>query len=206
MAHRYSKVAAFHEAGHAVARAHVGARITAAKINLDGTGVSFGTGELWRSASCGQGAAWDALIVTLAGAYAEARISKQSRVLICLTRAREDMEEGREAVRWLVRRGFAVSIEAAWERAERETLDFLRDSWSAIERVAAGLLERGSLEADEVRRLADIPMRSGDVPLKAIRVIDHADPKRRQAEIANGAEVIRGTPEEVRRAIGEADA
>lgn len=153
MARRHSRAAAFHEAAHAVARAHVGAKITGAAISLDGAGVSFGTGELWRSASGGQGAAWDYLIVTLAGAYAEARIAKQSRAVVCLTRGREDHEEARAVIRWLTAHDFATNESAAWDRAERETLEFLREGWPAIERVAAGLLKSGRLEAAEVQRL-----------------------------------------------------
>lgn len=47
----------------------------------------------------------------------------------------------------------------------------------------------------------------GDIPLKAIREVNYADPKRRaerEAEIASGAEVITGTAEEIRQAIGKA--
>ncbi len=151
----FQKAAAFHEAAHAVARAHVGAQVTGAEIRPDGTGFSEGTGELWRSASGGQYAAWDALIVALSGPYAEARLSKQSRAIVCLTRGRDDWQGAKLAIRWLAAKDFAPSEAKAWERAERETLDFLRSRWPAIERVAAGLLERGRLEAEEVRRLLE---------------------------------------------------
>jgi hypothetical protein len=149
---KFLKSAAFHEAAHAVARAHVGAKITGAEIRRDGTGFSEGTGKLWRSGSGGQYAAWDSLIVTLSGAYAEARICKRSRAIVCMTSGREDFEEARQAVDWLTARGYANSREGAWDRAERETLEFMRARWPDIERVAAGLLQRGKLTAREVRR------------------------------------------------------
>jgi ATP-dependent Zn protease len=69
------KQVAYHEAAHAVARVYVGAPCAPVEINGN-AGMTHGTGEQWRSSSAGQYAAWDHALVTLAGPFAEGRISK----------------------------------------------------------------------------------------------------------------------------------
>ena len=148
-----SRASAFHEAAHAVARLYVGARATDVEIRNDGSGLSHGTGELW-AAGHGQYASWNLLLYTLAGPYAEARVSHRDRVLVMFTRGADDYRAAQESIAWLVARGYVATERAAWGRAESETLMLLRDRWPAITRVAAALLSSGRLSALEVHELA----------------------------------------------------
>lgn len=148
---RVGKAVAYHEAAHAVARAYVCSPICAVEIRHDGSGLSEGTGEQWECATGGQYASWDLLIVLLAGACAEARISKRPRCVVQLTNGADDFANAQPAISWLVARGYARDEDAAWRRAEAETAAFVQENWADIERVAIRLLQRGRMSAEEVR-------------------------------------------------------
>lgn len=148
---------AFHEAGHAVARAFVGATITPIEVRENGDGESHGTGTRWTCRSEGEHAAWDYLLMLLAGAYCEARHARDWVTEILLGPASGDHEEAQATIAWLVDRGFAVDADAAWRRAEASTQAFMRQRWSAITRVAEALVQRGRLSADDVAALAGQP-------------------------------------------------
>src|SRR5690348_13013084 len=110
------KQVAYHEAGHAVARIHVGAEPTA--IEIEGTeGLCEGTGKPWVSAHHGQYSVWNHLIVLLAGVDAEARVSKRCRVDLFLGAGAYDYQVARPAIDWLVANNYADSSDAAWRRA-----------------------------------------------------------------------------------------
>lgn len=147
--------AAFHEAGHAVARVHVGSASTPVEVRPDGTGESHGTGEHWACRSQGQYAAWDFLLMLLAGGYSEARYTRRSANEIFFGPASGDFERAQLPINWLVERGFSEDPDAAWRRAEADTRAFLRKHWDAVERVAEALLQRGRLEAEEVAALVE---------------------------------------------------
>jgi hypothetical protein len=150
---RFPLTAAFHEAGHAVARLHVGAAPTDTWIAQDGRGMSEGTGALWTSASSGHHAAWDLLLVLLAGPRAEAMHSRRSRALVMRSSGAQDFAEARPIVIDLVERGYAEDERAAWRRADRDTGDFLRDRWTAVTALAAALAWAGRVPADDLVRL-----------------------------------------------------
>lgn len=56
---------------------------------------------------------------------------------------------------WLEAHNYAADFGAASERAFRETRNFLRQRWPAINRVAEALRRAGRLYALDVVRLAD---------------------------------------------------
>ena len=128
---------AFHEAAHAVARLHAGRRIA--------------PGERPKQR------AWDGLLCSLAGPYAEGLISRRPLEQVLRTRGRDDLEDTIHAMAWLVSRGHAVSPRSVYERAHVITLGFLMMRWEAITRVASALHVRGRLTARQVRALARVP-------------------------------------------------
>jgi hypothetical protein len=145
------KSVAYHEAGHAVAGAVLLKRF--APVSVDGRGGKF-HGGLIEVHDSDQYARWNAAVLCMAGPYAEARAGKMSRWLAVWRGGNDDKRDASELIAWLVARGFAKSERDAWEYIEAATPAFLTKNWGAIERVAAELLKRGRLEADEVRQLA----------------------------------------------------
>lgn len=125
---RQLRIAAFHEAAHAVARLHVGAEPMAVEINEDGSGLSHGSGKcLGQLSGGGQYAAWSSLIIALSGGFAESRVAKQDSSLVFLAGGGvEDYAEAQETFTWLVEHGFTADEHEAWLRAEREMKEFLR--------------------------------------------------------------------------------
>jgi hypothetical protein len=109
----------------------------------------------WKSNGPGQHAAWEYLLVVLAGGYCEARLAKKSAAIVFLMTARDDYEAAQAPLQWLVEHGYAVDEKAAWQRAEAEVRDFLKVKWPQIERVANELLLRLRLSAEEVVALAE---------------------------------------------------
>jgi hypothetical protein len=67
----------------------------------------------------------------------------------------EDYSEAQRVLVWLVEHSYADSFDAALQRADRDTRDFLRQRWPAIVKVAEALRERGRLEAHEVVKLCE---------------------------------------------------
>jgi hypothetical protein len=65
----------------------------------------------------------------------------------------EDYSEAQRVLVWLVEHSYAESFDAALQRADRETRDFLRQRWSVIVKVAEALQARGRLEAYELLQL-----------------------------------------------------
>ncbi|WP_342129938.1 hypothetical protein [Hydrogenophaga sp. OTU3427] len=141
--------AAFHEAGHAVARLHVGAPSTPVEIDVSGAGLSHGTGESWKCRSDGQYAQWDLLTVLLAGPVAEARVRRRSLTAILFTSGQGDFLQINDVLAGLIENGFA-SEKSGWERVESEVREIVRSEWAAIEAVALALLEKGVLTGAEV--------------------------------------------------------
>jgi hypothetical protein len=113
--------------------------------------VSYGAGGL-EDLSPGD-IARAALLVTLAGMYAELRMSHRSResLVSCPGEgAADDADRADEIIDWLLDRGFAADRPTAWQRSQRELRDFLCHRWPAITRVAEALRKRGRLEPTDV--------------------------------------------------------
>jgi len=156
---RQLTAAAYHEAGHAVARCVLLGRSTAVTINPDGSGLSHGTGasfDLYREPDV----VWAHLVMTDAGFAAE---YKKTRVLT--GGGREDwawiddilsrdpyLPEAvvTSACRWARRYGDGLdkSIRYAVEQAARR---FVRAHWATIVRVADALVEHHALTAEQVQ-------------------------------------------------------
>jgi hypothetical protein len=145
------RAAAFHEAGHAVARLHVGAPATAVQIIPHGM-----THGSRRWAGRGERRMLNWLLVLFAGSYAQAFETRRSLARTVLHSGKLDMQAAAPAVAWLVRHGYARTRMEALRRVHAETVLFLMLRWVAIERVAAGLLKDGKLTARQVRALARI--------------------------------------------------
>jgi len=145
-----ARAAAFHEAGHAVARLHVGASATAVRI------VPYGfTHGSRRWPGRGERRILNWCLVLFAGSYAQAFASRRSLERTVLHSGKLDLQEA-PAIAWLVRRGYARTRMEALMRVHLETLMFLALRWDAIERVSAGLIKDGRLTARQVRALARI--------------------------------------------------
>lgn len=148
-----SKAVAYHEAGHVVARHWVGSPLTAVEAFPDGTGMSHGTGQAWESLGYGQYAVWDQILMTLAGPWAEARATKKARYLVLLFSGAHDSAHAERYIQQLMQLGYASSSRAAWERAEAEVTNFLKQCWAHIGRVAQELQVRQRLGATDLRAL-----------------------------------------------------
>lgn len=146
--------AAFHEAGHAVARIYVGAEPTDTEIDITGAGISHGTETLWTTPGQGQYALWDLLIVLLAGSFAEARFSNEDPLNVLPRSGKRDLREANRLLKQLAGNRFAVSIQAGRSRAHEETNIFLSYSWPDIEKVAAVLLKRGQISAKRLVKIS----------------------------------------------------
>ncbi len=143
------RAAAFHEAGHAVARLHIGAPATAVQI------VPYGyTRGSRRWPGRGQMRMWKWLLVLFAGSYAQAFETRRSLARTIRTSGKRDLEAAAPAVVWLVRKGYARTRMAALRRVHADTMVFLVLRWDAIDRVAAALLKDGKLTARQLRAAA----------------------------------------------------
>lgn len=129
--------AAYHEAGHAVARIYVGSAATDVEIYSDGTGISHGTGESALSPVY--------LVVYLAGPFAEARVARLPRIAVLFSGGGKDD--------WAALRQHPLYTGVFARIAEKETNRFLRRAWSDIDRVARALIDVDKLPASEVARL-----------------------------------------------------
>lgn len=152
---KLTKGAAYHEAGHVVFRHLIGLPLVAVHISADGSGLTHGTGETITYTS--QYDVWNYIAYTLAGPYAEARATHRARYLVFMFGGSDDHEAAEDALQWLVDHNYAKDYQSAWDRAERETMDCLREHWPAIERIALALLQKGRLETHEVVPLLTPP-------------------------------------------------
>ena len=158
---KFQKGAAYHEAGHAVARLWVGGEPMPVEVRRDGTGLSHGSGQVWRTAGEGQYALWDRVLLCLAGPWAEARAVKRSGFATLMTYGADDWREAQRYIGQIVQGRGASSERDAWVRAERETRQFVGEAWPDIERVAEALRREGRLDAEGVRRLATVTSSTG---------------------------------------------
>ncbi len=149
----YPKGSAFHEAAHAVMRGRIGLEPTAIEIHHNGEGFTHGTGEPYMSR--GQYEVWDQVVYSLAGVYAEARACKISVVAAMLMGGHEDLRRAKEALLWLVTKGYAADDRAAWRRAEDATRDAIRETWPCIKAIAERLRQTGQLKAAEVAEIME---------------------------------------------------
>ena len=157
--HMSLKRAAYHEAGHAVARAALGKPSIRVEISDDGHGMTHGTnqeGELR-----GQYAVWDEIVYGLAGSYAEARAAKVSTASVLLTHGYQDWQQIQPAIDWLINNGYAESNRAAHLRAEAHTCELIRERWAGIECIAAALLEHRSLNGEQIDNLLKMDSATG---------------------------------------------
>jgi hypothetical protein len=148
---RIPKGVAYHEAGHAVAALVVCMEVNYVEARPDGSGVT-GFGD----AFCDDQRLWHRrlLIVTLAGPYAQARVSRISYGTAMLKAdITGDEYKAQESADWLASHGFAGDDTAARRSAAVYTKFIVRSRWPAITRVAEALRLNGQLEADEVVRL-----------------------------------------------------
>ncbi len=143
--------AAYHEAGKAVARLHVGAA-TAVDISADETD---GALEQWSADSDDQQGARRHVFVKMAGWRAEARALQSSLGSSALLRHAKAYRGAQTAIRWLAQNHHSADEQTAWEQCEHEVASFLAERWPEIERVARALLE-GSAEAAEIANLAQV--------------------------------------------------
>lgn len=151
------KAVAYHEAGHAVARIHVGAGATAVEIRPDGSGFCHGTGQpMLIVDGASQEAAYNVILIFAAGPHAEARASRKSAAVTMLTSGSDDWKQIEPQIDWLIARRFAQDSGRAQSRMRQHLRQFFKQRWPAIERVAAALLQKRFLSADEVRALAAI--------------------------------------------------
>jgi hypothetical protein len=148
-----SRAAAYHEAGHAVARIYVGAPATDTAVFENGSGYSDGHRGSWRSANPGIGALWDFILVSMAGAYSEARATKRSIEKIRLSHGLKDYAAATCLVIILAKRSGGVTERAIWRQIERERTQFLRYCWKTIEMLADRLLRTGFVSREELRTL-----------------------------------------------------
>ena len=149
----FSAAVAYHEAGHAVARVYLGARVTDTKVFKDGTGFSDGAVAEWRSANAGAGQSWDLLLMLMAGVHAEARATKRSLKVLRLSKGLQDFAIATVLVDMMARHSKKLSAKAIWRQADRERAYFLRHCWHTIERVGAQLMRTGFVSAADLKRM-----------------------------------------------------
>jgi len=149
---RRRRGSAYHEAGHAVARLHVGAIATTVEIGTMGGGSTHGTPNRWPSRAPRR--MWTWLLVLFAGSYAQAFATRRSVHRVLITSGRLDLREAKPAIDWLVKRGHASSSLEALARVHIDACWFIALRWPAIERVAGELLRTGRLTGRRVKVLA----------------------------------------------------
>lgn len=152
---RSLRPAAFHESGHAVANIALGIRFCSVKIRSDGGGEVVGTGEMQ---SLSHQEVENKIVATLAGPYAEARLSRRSCVAIMLSSGEEDYRKVTEMLEWLVyRMRYIPDMREAERRFSEYTTEWLRDRWPSVERVANALIQHRELTPSAVAALAGLP-------------------------------------------------
>lgn len=139
---------AYHEAGHAVANCVQGIKFRSVYIRSSGEGRVEGSGRWLRM---GRYELENRIVATMAGPYAEARFTRQSKVLTLL--GQPDKEQAEQAIRMLVDAGFIPDMHDAWQRFDEYTTSLLRKHWPAIERVAGALVQHLELAPGNVAAL-----------------------------------------------------
>jgi ATP-dependent Zn protease len=162
---------AFHEAGHAVVRMALTGLATAIDIHVDGrlidgvsaSGYSHGSGEVIDKT--------DAIGIALAGPIAEARARKISLIAAILEGGLQDQQEATvlaeelagsvgafcidDTTGQVIRQEISVARRRILNQAELRAKRILRFHWQSVERIAAALLERRTLDAEGVRAAID---------------------------------------------------
>lgn len=147
----FQLAACYHEAGHALARLHIGLPATPTHVRADGAGESLGT---LAHLSGDQYLAWSIALYALAGPMAEARYAKRSLASVLLSHGADDFAQLRSTLHWLVAHNFARDAPAAEQRAQDETRQFLSLRWPTIREIAAVLATHGTMSAPDLERLA----------------------------------------------------
>jgi hypothetical protein len=145
--------AAYHEAGHAVARVYVGALATDSRVFHDGSGYSDGALESWQSTNPGIGTIWDLVLVSMAGVHAEARATKRCLDTLQYSHGLKDYAVATCLVMWLARRYGKRSVKAIWTQANKERRVFLRNCWPTIHTMAIRLRKSGFVPRRELQTL-----------------------------------------------------
>ena len=137
-------LAAFHEAGHVVARAWRGLPPAPVEIDDDGGGMAHGFGERVRFDAYGL------VVVALAGPMSEHRYAGRPFDPETYVEwdgwADDDGDDGDGALIGRMVREHGASV----EHAQREVEMIFAEHWDAVSDVAHALVERGHLSADEV--------------------------------------------------------
>lgn len=149
---RRRRTAAYHEAGHAVARIFVGASATTVEIGAAGGGFTHGILNRWPGRGADQ--MWTWLLVLFAGSYAEALASGRTVDNVLVDSGRLDLKEAAPAIRWLVKHGHTKDRMDTLIKLNFITSCFLALRWGAIERVASELMRSGRLSGRQLKRLA----------------------------------------------------
>ena len=150
---QFPMAAAYHEAGHAVARVYVGALATDTRVFHDGSGYSDGTLESWQSTNPGIGALWDLVLVSMAGVHAEARATKRCLDTLQCSHGLKDYAVATCLVMWLARRYGKRPAKSIWSQANKERRVFLRNCWPTIDAVAIRLRTSGFVSRRELQTL-----------------------------------------------------
>jgi hypothetical protein len=141
--------AAYHEAGHAVARIVLGGEPSDTWITVEGGGYSAGTGRAWTGRN-----PIDALpILTLAGPCAEARKRRIGIVVVLLTFGADDYQDARIMAASPVWRDCGFDAGRRIERWTWEARELLTAHWPAVERVAQALQQTMRVPALDLRRV-----------------------------------------------------
>lgn len=153
------KHAAYHEAGHAVARVLrvVPGRLDVAgvEIGLYGGGLDGCEDNLLISLT-DPDACWNYVMSLHAGIYAEARARKKNPAEIYLGgTCTGDLDEALTFINRLVSEGHASDYDAAQLRARKEVRAFIGAEWPKIERVAQALLSKGKLSGTELKNIIE---------------------------------------------------
>ena len=135
--------AAFHEAGHVVARWALGLEVTEVCIREDGSGYTCGTemsfsGHKWTEKF---------VLVSLAGPAAEARARKMRTFVIWLTSGRQDVDEAKDLIQ---RMG---PLDGWLDEYTEQSRQLVNGHWQAIESVANALIEWSELSAEDIDHL-----------------------------------------------------
>ena len=152
---QFPLAAAYHEAGHAIARVYVGALATDSKVFHDGSGYSDGTLESWQSTNPGIGAIWDLVLVSMAGLHAEARATKRSMETLQYSHGLKDYAVATCLVMWLARRYGKRTGKTIWAQANKERRVFLRNCWPTIDTMAIRLRKSGFVSRRELQILTN---------------------------------------------------
>jgi hypothetical protein len=151
---QFPLAAAYHEAGHAIARVYVGALATDSRVFHDGSGYSDGSLEWWQSTNPGIGAMWDLVLVSMAGLHAEARATKRSFDTLQYSHGLKDTMQSPRVwlCGWLAGTGNGRKKPFGRKRT-RSAESFLRNCWPTIDIMAIRLRKSGFVSRGELQML-----------------------------------------------------